>query len=42
MNLNWHVSPLEWLQLDALWCAATQQARQIWNEEHQAEAPRKT
>jgi hypothetical protein len=36
MSLDWRVTPLEWLQLDALWCEAAEQARRIWDEEHSA------
>jgi hypothetical protein len=39
MNLDWRLKPHEYLATDALWTMATQKARQIWDDEHNAEAP---
>jgi hypothetical protein len=33
MNLDWRLKPHEWLATDALWTAATQKCREIWDDE---------
>ena len=38
MNLDWRLKPHEYLATDALWLAATQKARQIWDDEHANDA----
>jgi hypothetical protein len=42
MNLDWRLKPHEWLATDALWTAATQKCREIWDDEHANDAQERT
>jgi hypothetical protein len=38
MNLDWRLKPHEYLATDALWMAAAQTCREIWDDEHANDA----